>query len=986
MSQISRKWIEDKAINASKIDSTSTDQTYVMHGLQITADATVGGGFKVGGISNLSDTTISGDASVIGNLTVDGPAQINSTLTVTSKTFFLSDSTVTGNLQITGEIDAGYLSVPSINVSGDGTFGGGLSVANRTTTSSLIVLGDSTVSGGLSIANRTTTTSLTAPQIVGDSTISGGLSIANRTTTTSLTAPQIVGDSTISGGLSIANRTTTTSLTAPQIVGDSTISGGLSIANRTTTTSLTAPQIVGDSTVSGGLSIANRTTTTSLTAPQIVGDSTISGGLSIANRTTTTSLTAPQIVGDSTVSGGLSIANRTTTTSLTAPQIVGDTTATGGIRANLLSSSKLSVGTTNTDTLVNLLVADSNWGSTPPVTSQIYFKNDTNVFESWNGIMFGANDGLGLIPTTAGIGAQYLQRNGFDHTLPTDIVFLTGDNLVNPMAERMRIKSYGNVGIGADPITAKFQINTGASTQVMIGQHPVSPTYNVLSVNGSLSPGVAAGLLGGSSGVPHLYVDSGNQGELHLQTGNGSSYIDRLVISGTAPIITITGDTTVASGGLSIANRTTTTSLTAPQIIGDSTISGGLSIANRTTTTSLTAPQIIGDSTISGGLSIANRTTTTSLTAPQIIGDSTISGGLSIANRTTTTSLTAPQIIGDSTVGGALQVSSTFLASSGVIVGGKILLGLTGLPFSAYYPIQGRNSITGYHFGIDPSYPSAGHTRGRFYTDATDGMEFVSENFPIYFVNGASNVKITDGLLQVLTTPYLSLGSLAGLGSGGYGLLSSNGALQLASIGGNIDMTAGSGCHISLASDTTGSGRIYASKISAYTGLQCQNIDLPDLAPVSDMYIFSTNYAGSTLHVNGHLTVVNDIYTQAIQTWPIGSSNPQGFSSNEYYAMHYKKVGKLVHLWFDIVGTPSIDTFFTFTLPVTISTSGPSGYFFTLPFIIDDGVSSSTPGCLIISDTTNVQVYRTCDTGGAVWTVGANPKAAGGYICYEANT
>jgi hypothetical protein len=263
MSQLERKWIMDGAVNASKIDASSTDQTYVMHGLRITSDATIGNVLSVVGQSKLSDMSMSGNAIIGTQLTVNGQTRLNSTL-------YASDTTISNGLVQVGK---------DLTAVGNISVGGGISVTLPPTFSSLTVTGtstlrDATMSSGMRASGDATFAS--KMRVLGDTTLGGGLNIAN-----SLTAPTLNGDTTIGGGFRVTH-----SLTAPTLNGDTTIGGGLRVNN-----SLTAPAINGDSTISGGFKVNNRLTASSLDiATLTITDATITGNLTANKEVITTSL------------------------------------------------------------------------------------------------------------------------------------------------------------------------------------------------------------------------------------------------------------------------------------------------------------------------------------------------------------------------------------------------------------------------------------------------------------------------------------------------------------------------------------------------------------------------------------------------------------------------------------------------------------------------------------------------------------------------
>jgi hypothetical protein len=90
------------------------------------------------------------------------------------------------------------------------------------------------------------------------------------------------------------------------------------------------------------------------------------------------------------------------------------------------------------------------------------------VTNTYNGIKFASTDGMGNVPVVASIFARYGARNiGSDHVLPASLGFATGDNVGNPLMERMTINYNGNVGIGTNSPQAKLEI--GGSLRISDG-------------------------------------------------------------------------------------------------------------------------------------------------------------------------------------------------------------------------------------------------------------------------------------------------------------------------------------------------------------------------------------------------------------------------------------------------------------------------------------------------------------------------------------
>ena len=116
-------------------------------------------------------------------------------------------------------------------------------------------------------------------------------------------------------------------------------------------------------------------------------------------------------------------------------------------------------------------------------------------------------------------GKSKIMENNGELSLWTDAG--AGGNNWQATDQRITITDAGNVAIGTLSPDAKLDINTGAATDVLIGQHPSETTYSVIALNGSLAEGVSAGLAGGST---ELYVQAGNAGNIQFRSGNGSAY------------------------------------------------------------------------------------------------------------------------------------------------------------------------------------------------------------------------------------------------------------------------------------------------------------------------------------------------------------------------------------------------------------------------------------------------------------------------------
>jgi hypothetical protein len=95
-------------------------------------------------------------------------------------------------------------------------------------------------------------------------------------------------------------------------------------------------------------------------------------------------------------------------------------------------------------------------------------------------------------------------------------------------AEKMRITSSGNVGIGTtSPNTGKLEISTGGNRNVVISNDDTDTGYNIVSLNGSRTKGSYIGLAGGGTGDNNLYMNS----SLDISFQTGASFTQRMRIT-----------------------------------------------------------------------------------------------------------------------------------------------------------------------------------------------------------------------------------------------------------------------------------------------------------------------------------------------------------------------------------------------------------------------------------------------------------------------
>lgn len=133
---------------------------------------------------------------------------------------------------------------------------------------------------------------------------------------------------------------------------------------------------------------------------------------------------------------------------------------------------------------------------------------------------------------------------------------------------------------------------------------------------------------------------------------------------------------------------------------------------------------------------------------------------------------------------------------------------------------------------------------------------------------------------------------------------------------------------------------------------------------------------GGTITLKNQVTLSSDIYSVVLTEYS-GTSTITGWSSFTTKSIQYKKIGKLVFLWWDLRGT-SNGTTVTFTLPFTSNnTASIRGCADTT----DNGTRTTTGGEFVLPGTATIQVYK--DMSQASWT-SSGTKETMGFIVYDA--
>jgi hypothetical protein len=112
-----------------------------------------------------------------------------------------------------------------------------------------------------------------------------------------------------------------------------------------------------------------------------------------------------------------------------------------------------------------------------------------------------------------------------DHT--NGLIFRTGNQSLSysAMGARMAITPGGNVGIGTTTPGARLHVNAGGTSALLLGADTDFPTYNVVSLNGSVTDAGHLGLAGGGGTDKTLYVDTPTGGAINFRVNVSSKVI-----------------------------------------------------------------------------------------------------------------------------------------------------------------------------------------------------------------------------------------------------------------------------------------------------------------------------------------------------------------------------------------------------------------------------------------------------------------------------
>jgi hypothetical protein len=570
-------------------------------------------------------TTIS-TLDVIGTLTSSGNTLLGNTSGSSVKTYHNTLDDGSGNVIITGTLNAGNTTVSNINISGNEIISGTLTAGN-TTLSNLTVNNNETVSGSLTVNNGINGTILTSSQ-------------PNITSLGTLTGLSINGNETITGTLT-ARTTTLSSLT---------VTGNTLLASTSGSTVKTYHNTLDDG--SGNVVInANETITGTLTVPTINNNTlNINGNLN-GSFAITPAYCNWETYG--TGAGGACIYNDDN--SYKCLMIIGNT-ANGGSSRQVGVWDYLTIN--GGQTITGALIVN---GGITTNNSNINAGNGTLTVGTINAstVTFsGATlnsltvNGNGSISGTLSAGSTTLSSLTVNGNTSLNTVSASSINS-NQFTGALNIPDfqYLQFGITGDNTdTIYFQRNNVATD--------VSMLQLVIGDNGSGT--TVSTPTGGTNGTTDYFSIKAQDGIHHLW-GTDGTYIAGGVISSLTSISApnISGTTLTLSGNATIsgtlnAGNTTLSSLT---VNGNESVSGTLNAGNIT----VSGLTVNGNESVSGTLNAGN----TTLSSLSVTGNETVSGSLTVGNGITGTILTSsqPNITSLGTLTG-LNISGSLSASN----------------------------------------------------------------------------------------------------------------------------------------------------------------------------------------------------------------------------------------------------------------------------------------------------------------------------------
>ena len=553
-----------------------------------------------------------------------GAFQVLGGASVSKSLWVGNDTTIVGNLSVTGSVTTGGASP--------------LIVAN-TTNSTSSTTGAVVIAGGIGIgANlyadgliRFTNTTDTTDPTTGALVVTGGTGIGG--------SLQVGGSGTFGGDLTVAGNITSTS-------------GTISFSNTTATTSTTTGAVVigGGVGIGGGIYVGgvsnftNTTNSTSTTTGSIVtpgglgvGGAIYAGGIiSVTNTTGSTSTTTGSFV----TGGGVGIGENL--------NVGGDATVSG----SLLVTGNIS-STGGAVTFTNTL------DSTSPTTGSVIVAGGVGIAKSLfvGSTANSTSIGTGGVVLSGGLGVALDFNLGGNQTLAGTNPLLTFNN------SGLAIPSFATRSVGTkvlyydslSPTSADFA--TGMDTDVLWNSVPVNADTNSFAWYGGTTLAMSLNGIGVMALMGTVDATSSTTGALQVSGGVGVArnlFVGQALDIGTTSYFRggVTAATNVTVGGL--LSSTNSTNSTAPNN-GAIATAGGLGVVlNANIGQNLSVGgnfSVTGTSTLTGAVSILDSTESTSITTGSLV----TAGGLGVGR---SANIGGPLVVnGTTTINGNLYVS-----------------------------------------------------------------------------------------------------------------------------------------------------------------------------------------------------------------------------------------------------------------------------------------------------------------------------------------
>jgi len=607
--------------------------------LGVTGATTLGDTLTVAGASTLNNTlSVTGATTLANALTVGGVSQINNTLGVT------------GLLTA-----AGGISTTDLNASGSGSFGGNLGVTGSATVTSL---------GGAANTN------LTGLDRVVMSDAAGLLSQVSTATLVGATAWAVTGNTGTNptnnfvgtrDAADLAIRTNNADRI--RILGTGANAGFVGINTTAPTAMLDVNgglRVRVDSALNGALVVGGATT---LSGSLAVGGTSIFTGLVAANGgVNTTALTAS---GNGVFGGTLNVTGASTLGTLSA----GNTSISGTLGVNGATTLNSSLAVSGATT-VSTLTASGNVTLNGGTANGVAFLNGSRVLTTGGALTF---DGTNLAVTGAGTAsaAKFIPTGG---TAAGNGMYLPAANEVafsTNGAERLRILSGGNVGIGitnpsnlldvGGSFRASGAANFSSSLTVALG--------NFTSLGGTL----------GVTGITTL-TNLGGTAATTIPAG-----LDRIVMANNTGVLS-----QISTSALVTANAW---SLSGNPITSSAATLGGAPTGSYLGTTSDQNLQLVTNGVVGAVITNSGQFRTNNVA----IGGGAINSTSIGATTASTGRFTTLDATGNATVAGTLGVTGLTTASGGVrtpSVNGTSSLALTADAGTLSLAAGGANVIT----------------------------------------------------------------------------------------------------------------------------------------------------------------------------------------------------------------------------------------------------------------------------------------------------